>query len=86
MPTHHINRTLSCLARVQGLAKHPIPGFDVGRLCNPGGRRHIDGFEEKYPCQNRSDRPTQAELRACLPDTTSKCAELMPSRDPAVTR
>ncbi|CAM9551062.1 unnamed protein product [Ascophyllum nodosum] len=69
-----------------GLIKHTILGLDVGPDCNPRGRSHFNTFMTGRPCTNGPMEPTRESLLQCLPSTSEKCSNMMPSRDPAVLR
>ncbi|CAM9779816.1 unnamed protein product [Ascophyllum nodosum] len=69
-----------------GKIKHKIAGLDVGDGCNTRGNGHINSFERMSPCRHDVKEPTRESILQCLPDTSERCAQLMPSQDPAVLR
>ncbi|CAM9904786.1 unnamed protein product [Ascophyllum nodosum] len=69
-----------------GNTKHTILGLDVGEDCNPRGNYHPNGFMTGPPCKNGPVMPTRESILQCLPDTSERCSDMMPSRDPAVLR
>ncbi|CAM9854060.1 unnamed protein product [Ascophyllum nodosum] len=69
-----------------GRIKHTIAGLNVGEGCNTRGRGHVNSFDRASPCRHGVKEPTRESLFQCLPDTSKRCAQLMPSRDPAVLR